>query len=501
MRTLLAGAAASVAAALALSSADVCRAELSPQAKAEIDRAAERVLARTGAPSASIAVVQDGRIAYLKAYGKAELSSSRAATPKMRYAIGSISKQFTAAAILLLAEQGKLSLDEPVGKYVPRLTRGDQITIRQILSHTSGYSDHWPQDYVFPDMLRPTTPKDILDRWAKAPLDFEPGADWQYSNTGYVLAGLIVEKVSGERLTPFLQAHVFAPLHMTGVVDFDDGPLPADDARPYARFALGPQRLAPVSGRGWLFGAGELAMRPEDLARWDISEMDRSLMSARSYAEQSKSVVLTSGRDTHYSLGLFTRTRDDRRVLEHGGEVSGYTSENRIFPDDRAAIVVLTNAFDASASSGLADGVEAILFPEADETRVARAVFNDLRQGRIDRSKLTANANAYFSAQALRDFADSLAPLGEPTGFKRLSYRLRGGMTSEVYQVDFSGRRLEIILRALPDGKIEQFTVEPVADRTGAAQRGGSLRPKSDLSFDRFPAAGYPPAADLAWMV
>jgi len=447
-----------------LALAGSCRAELSPQVKAEIDRTAERVLARTGAPSASIAVVQDGKIAYLKAYGKAELSPSRAATPQMRYAIGSISKQFTAAAILILAEQGKLTLEDPVGKYIPGLTRGDQITIRQILSHTSGYSDFWPQDYVFPDMMRTVTPQGILDRWAKAPLDFEPGADWQYSNTGYVLAGVIVEKVSGEPLMSFLQKHVFAPLHMTSVVDFDNGPLPAEDARPYARFALGPQRLAPVSGRGWLFGAGGLAMRPEDLARWDISEIEHSLLSARSYADQTKSVVLTSGRDPHYSLGLSIRASHGRRVLEHGGEVSGFTSENRIFPEDRAAIVVLTNAVDSSASNGLADGIEAILFPETDETRVARAIFDNLRQGRIDRSKFATNANDYFSAQALRDFADSLAPLGEPTGFKRLTYRLRGGMTAEVYQVEYAGRRLQIILRAMPDGRIEQFTVNPLAD-------------------------------------
>eukprot|EP01037_Dinobryon_pediforme_P014926 gene14926-15064_t len=447
-----------------LALAGSCRAELSPQMKADIDRTAERVLARTGAPSASIAVVQDGKIAYLKAYGQAELSPSRPATPQMRYAIGSISKQFTAAAILLLAEQGKLTLEDPVGKYIPGLTRGDQISIRQILSHTSGYSDYWPQDYVFPDMMRTVTPQGILDRWGKAPLDFEPGADWQYSNTGYVLAGVIVEKVSGEPLVSFLQKHVFAPLHMTSVVDFDNGPLPAEDARPYARFAIGPQRLAPVSGRGWLFGAGELAMRPEDLARWDISEIDHSLLSARSYADQTKSVVLTSGRDTHYGLGLFIYASHGRRELEHGGEVSGYTSENRIFPEDRAAIVVLTNAFDSSASSGLADGIEAILFPETNETRVARAIFDDLRQGRIDRSKFTANANDYFSAQALRDFADSLAPLGEPTGFKRLGFRLRGGMTAEVYQVEYAGWRLQIILRAMPDGRIEQFTVNPLAD-------------------------------------
>ena len=116
----------------------------------------------------------------------------------MRYSIGSISKQFTATAILLLQEQGKLSLDDPVGKYIPGLTRGDEVTIRQILSHTSGYQDYWPEDYVMTPMLGPETAQQILDTWAKKPLDFEPGTQWQYSNTNFVIAGRIVEKVTGE---------------------------------------------------------------------------------------------------------------------------------------------------------------------------------------------------------------------------------------------------------------------------------------------------------------
>lgn len=453
------------AASIALSAAGACRAELSPQAKAEIDRAAERVLARTGVPSASIAVVQDGKIAYLKAYGRAELSPPRAATPEMRYAIGSISKQFTAAAILMLAEQGKLTLDDPVGKYVPGLTSGDEITIRQILSHTSGYRDFWPQDYVFPEMRKPVTAQAIVDRWAKAPLDFAPGTDWQYSNTGYVLAGLIVEKVSGEPLMQFLREHVFEPLHMTGVVNFDQGRMTAQDAKPYTRFALGPPRPAAVEGEGWMFAAGELAMRPEDLALWDISEIDHSLMSAKSYAAQTRSVVLKSGRDSNYGLGLFLRTSHGRRELEHDGEVSGFISENRIFPDDRAAIVVLTNAdYSNVAAQGVANGIEAVLFADVEKTRVARALYDALREGRLDRSKLTADANDYFSDQAARDFEASLGPLGDPTGFKLLRTSLRGGMTDEVYEVDYPGRRLQIVLRAMPDGKVEQFMVYPMAD-------------------------------------
>src|SRR5208337_4245695 len=132
-----------------------------------------------------------------------------------------ISKQFTAASILLLQEQGKLSLDDKVSKFLPDLTRANEVTIRQLLSHTSGYQDYWPQDYVMPDMLQPTTAQHILDIWARKPLDFDPGTKWQYSNTNFVIAGLIVEKASGLPLLQFLQKNVFHPLGMSSVLNTD----------------------------------------------------------------------------------------------------------------------------------------------------------------------------------------------------------------------------------------------------------------------------------------
>src|SRR6185436_10097439 len=178
----------------------------------KIDKLVAETLTRTGVPSASIAVVKDGQIAYVKAYGDARLDPRTPATTAMRYSIGSISKQFTATAVLLLQEQGKLSLDDRVAKYVPDLTRANEVTIRQLLSHTSGYQDYWPQDYVMKPMLEPTTAQKIMDSWAKKPLDFEPGTKWQYSNTNYVIAGMIIEKVGHMPLLQFLQQKVFTPL-------------------------------------------------------------------------------------------------------------------------------------------------------------------------------------------------------------------------------------------------------------------------------------------------
>src|SRR5438067_2355593 len=169
-----------------------------------LDSVASRVLAATGVPSASVAVVRHDSIVYAQAYGLARLDPRTSATPAMRYGIGSISKQFTAAALLLLQEEGKLKLDDPVETWVPGLTRGRDVTLRMLLSHTSGYQDFWPQDYVPPEMTRAVSPQAILARWAKRPLDFEPGSRWQYSNRNYTIAALVVEKASGTQFWRFV---------------------------------------------------------------------------------------------------------------------------------------------------------------------------------------------------------------------------------------------------------------------------------------------------------
>jgi D-alanyl-D-alanine carboxypeptidase len=221
---------------------------IDPALKARVDAIANGVLAQRGVPSASVAVVKGGKLVYTHAYGLAHLSPDVKATPEMRYSIGSISKQFTAAAILLLQEQGKLSLDDAVGKYVPGLTRGDEVTIRQILSHTSGYQDYWPEDYLMTPMMKPESAQQILDTWAKKPLDFEPGTKWQYSNTNFVIAGLIVEKVSGEKLFDFLGEHIFHPLGMKSVWDSDEKKL--TDAGCDAVYPLCTGAIAPGSEGG-----------------------------------------------------------------------------------------------------------------------------------------------------------------------------------------------------------------------------------------------------------
>ena len=437
---------------------------LSPALRTQIDSVARQVLSASGVPSASIAIVKDGQIAYLQAYGNARLSPLTPARPEMRYSIGSISKQFTAAAILLLAEQGKLSLGDPVSRFIPDLTRADEVTIRELLSHTSGYQDYWPQDYVPPFMLQPVTAQKILDLWARKPLDFDPGTQWQYSNTNFVIAGLIVQKVSGVSLLDFLSQHIFAPLKMRSVMNIDQSRLPETDPTGYMRYALGPLHPAPKEGKGWLFAAGELAMPAHDLALWDISMINQSLLKPTSYRAMETEVVLKNGLGTRYGLGVDVREEFGRRAVEHGGEVSGFTAENMVFPDDRVAVVAFTNQDSIDASGDIARLIAPLLFADNNADRAeqqARNIFQQLQQGKIDRALFTDNANSYFTDQALHDFSSSLGPLGEPQQFTQERRQDRGGMTFRLFSVRFPQQTLQVWERLMPDGKIEQYQVMP----------------------------------------
>jgi len=338
------------------------------------------------------------------------------------------------------------------------------VTIRQLLSHTSGYQDYWPQDYVMPGMLKPTNAQQIMDTWAKKPLDFDPGTKWQYSNTNYVIAGVIVEKVAKMPLLQLLEQKVFGPLGIKSTFDTDAGPLTGNDPRGYLRFALGPLRPAPKEGKGWMFAAGELAMTAEDLAKWDISVINQSVLKPASYREMETDVLLKNGLDTHYGLGVDVNSQGGHRAISHGGEVSGFTATNTVFPDDRAAVVVLTNQDAASASGAIAGGIGQLLFGTNDpatpaKLEQAKKIFADLQQGKIDRSLFTDNANFYFSEDALKDFQAGLGPLGTPQSFTQSSQGLRGGMTLRVYIIRFPQRVLRAWTYEMPDGKLEQYQI------------------------------------------
>jgi CubicO group peptidase (beta-lactamase class C family) len=378
-----------------------------------------------------------------------------------------VSKQFTAAAILLLAEEGKLSLDDKVSRWFPRLTRAGEVSLRQLLSMTSGYQDYWPQDYVFTDMLAPATADAIMTRWAGRALDFDPGTAWQYSNTNYVIAAAVVERVSAKPFMEYLRDRIFGRLGMTTAADFDAGPLSASDAAPFLRHAGGPPREAPKEARGWLFGAGQLAMTAGDLAAWNIALMNQTVLRTASSRAQQTATRLASGTATSYGLGLNVAMVGGRRRLSHGGAVSGYTTSNLVYPDDQAAIVVLTNIYPGGggAAGQIASRIASIILATVDSAEgtardLARRVYAGLAKGTIDRSLFTANANAFFADQVLADYAASLGTLGEPSEFTATGSSLRGGLRIRGFRIKAGQVNLDLTMMLRPDGLIEQYVVE-----------------------------------------
>ena len=414
-----------------------------------IDPLARHWLTKTGAPSVSLAVVRNGVLVYAAAYGKA--------TTVTRYAVDSLTKEFTAAAILLCAERGALSLDDPLGRWLTDVGAASQVTLREMLSHTSGLRDYWPQDFVTPEMTRPVTPDDFAREWVKRPLDFEPGTDWQYSNTNYVMAARVLERACGEPYFEFLRRHLFLPLSMNRVTQRGD-PVTNDEAAGYTRAGLGPRRAAPLENADWLFGAAGLVMRPTDVALWDISLIGRSLLQPGSYDAEFRPTLLDDGRDTGYGLGLEVGRWRDRLRLGHTGSGSGFLSENRVWPGERAAIVVLTNN-DWAAPSALLDEIAFLILPPSAAEARARAIFAALQTGVVDRNEFTAIGNAQLSARVLEDLHSSLRTLGPAVDIELEHVSQRGGMITRRWAIHCADAELEAVERGYPDGKLDQFTV------------------------------------------
>lgn len=435
--------------------------------QAKVADIASSTLSSTGVPSASIGIVKDGTIVYAKAFGNAHLSPNIPATSQMAYPIGSISKQFTAAAVLLLAQDGKLSLDDAVSRFFPELTDAGEITVRNLLTHTSGYQDDAPLDYIPPSLYRAAAPLDIVHTFAGKPLDFDPGTQWQYSNTGFILSALIIEKVSGKPLQTFLEERIFRPLGMTTVLN-TYSQREKLKVTGYISNALAPLRELPLEAPGWYFGDGDLAMCTEDLLRWDLSLIGEKLLKPSSYKEMETTFHLKNGRDTHYGLGFYIGSESDHRELEHGGEVGGFVAENIILPDDNTAVVVLTNEVASGAATEIAHAITALLLPSKPTaaalvdpfSATLRTIVEGLQRGAIDRSLFSPNGNAYFTEDVLQDFKVGLDPRGAVISVKKGGEALRGGLRYVGYKVTFAdGTSVSLPLFFTPDGKLEQLLV------------------------------------------
>lgn len=442
-------------------------APLTADQKARIRAIVAEARAKAPAPSTSVAVVVDGELAYAEAFGLANLDPARPATPETRYDIGSVSKQFTAAAVMLMVQDGKLSLDDKVGRFSPKLAGADKVTVRHLLSHTAGYRNSW-QDTA-EERKQPIAPQAIVDRWGAMPLAFEPGSAWDYSNTNYAIAGRIVEIVSGQPLNQVLSERIFKPLGMNSAIDNESIAPTARDASRYTRNLLGPARPIEPAAPGWAYAAGGLSMTAGDLARWDASVLRRALLAPASYDALMRETMLSTGKGSGYGLGLYVDGVSGHRRVYHNGFAPGVITENRIYPDDGVAVVVTVNAEFGMAVPDIADGLEKLLLPvafpkpdtysEGEKTAkppssLVRRYVAQLRAGRVDCRRLTREACAYLSPQVLADYCESLARLGPPQRFVTTRQERMDGAQGTMFELTWPGQKVIGAIQVRDDGKV-----------------------------------------------
>ena len=428
-----------------------------------IDSVIRATLRDRGLVGVSVGVAQDGKIVFSKGYGRRSLTSSAPVALETMFAIGSVTKQFTCSALLLLAQEKKLSLDDRVSRYMPKLTRAGDITLLELGQHVSGYRDYYPLDFVDREMLEPRAADSIIAEYATRPLDFEPGSRWSYSNTNFLILGRVIETVSGESFGTFLQRRIFTQLGMTHT---RYNPQAGDStmASGYTSFALGAPMTATPEGAGWAGSAGAIWSTPTDLLKWDMALIEGKVLNAESYRILTTPHRLPDGRSTGYGCGEGVNDRGAAVVLRHGGAVSGFVAQNTVIPATRSAVVVLANT-DFAAIDEINQAIVPKLMPQVDVPAIqglppldaARAFLSGLRQGTVDRSTLGDDFNAFLTTELLASARASLGRLGPITDLKVTSRVERGGMEVAVLQFKVGSVNTQALMYRTPDGKIQEL--------------------------------------------
>lgn len=300
---------------------------------------------KTNSPGCILGVIKDGKFIYQRGYGMANLEHGIAISPYTVFDIGSTSKQFTAAAIILLQQQGKLSLDDVVQKYIPELPNyGKPITIRQLLNHTSGLRDYnvllvlsgKQEEQV-------TTKKDALDIIIKQKaLNFNPGEDWDYSNTGFFLASVIVERISGQTMKAFAEQNIFGPLGMKNTFFLDNHTtIVPYRATGYATSETGDFEI--YMSNWEQTGDGAVQTNSNDLLLWDKNFYDPKVGGPDLLKHLTTTGALNNGDKLNYALGLFKEDFQGLEIVHHNGAWAGYRAEMIRFPQENISVVCLSN--------------------------------------------------------------------------------------------------------------------------------------------------------------
>lgn len=415
----------------------------------------------------SLAIMKDGKIVLAKGYGKGEIKTGADVTPETLFGAGSVTKQFTCACIFLLAEDGKLSIHDKVAKYFPKLTKAGDITLYDLMSHVSGYPDYYPLDFVDRRMAKSIALDKLIEEYAGGKLDFEPGTRWSYSNTGYIILGRVIEKVSDKSFDKFLEERILKPVGLEHSIQ-EPKPGTKGVATGHTSFFLGEAEPAKPEADGWIQAAGGLFTTPSDLLKWDLALMEGKVVKPESYLLMTTGRKLADGRVRNYGCGLGINQRDGETIVQHSGAVSGFLAFNVMIPRTKSGLVLMTNCDHLDAGSLNTELVSLLLKSQAETPQIptvkgpkpkeaALEFFHQMQAGDIKRDALGEEFSIFMSPERVAEAKDRLKALGEPDKIEVDAVYERGGMEVAVIRFTFKDVKMKGSLYRTPDGKIQQF--------------------------------------------
>jgi CubicO group peptidase (beta-lactamase class C family) len=441
----------------------------------EIDDYIATQLRRLHIPGVSLAIIRDGRMLKAQGYGFANLELKAPATKETVYEIGSNTKQFTAAAIMMLVEDGKIRLDDSVTKYFPEAPQSWRgITIRHLLTHTSGIQNHvavpdWLDVFRTNLKFETAPPRDeLLKMFFKLPLEFQPGESWAYDNTGYYLLGIVIEKASGKSYWQFLDERIFKPLRMNATRNTDPQPIIPDRASGYEwkndHFENRPVLLPAIA-----FSAGSLLSTAEDMAKWDAALYAEKLLK-KSSLDQIWTAAATNDKAPmpfNYGFGWFVDSYHGHRFVQHSGGTPGFSSVIYRFIDDKLTIIILTNHSDRIVDQLAIDlaGIclpvlkrpEASRDPDPKTTATLKDVISDLTAEKYEPASFTPAMRIFLGTATGKAFWKWFAEHGALGSFVFSDRENRGDIQVLRYKVSLGGNSYWFSVRMTKDRKIAQI--------------------------------------------
>ncbi len=442
-----------------------------PGISGRIDRYINVEMRKQRIPGLSLAVIRNGRVAILKSYGLANVEHRIPVKPETVFQSGSIGKQFTASAVMILVEEGRISLDDQLTRYFPDApATWKDITVRHLLTHTSGMGDYPPEV----DLRRDYTEDEFFEFIKKAPLTFEPGAKWDYSNLGYVTLGILIHRVTGKPYGDFLREKIFKPLGMSTARVISEADIVPNRAAGYRLVAGALKNQEWVSPSTNSTADGSLYFTILDLAKWDAALYTNAPLKQSSLAQMWTPARLNDGKEKRYGFGWHTDQIHNRRIVYHGGAWQGFKSSIVRFPDDKLTIIFLANSWETSDIK-LSRGLASLFYAEfalpahqsvnfqindrdAKATSLLRRVLLQLVKGSADPESFTPELRKEIFPDRVKQLGETLDSLSLPVAVihtnELIERRTEQNLRVYRYFLNDMAKTLSCTVKLTPDDKI-----------------------------------------------